>query len=242
MPAQSWRVGGIGTGVSTRRSTTCTAESPDEAARACSHARCRHVAEHHLGSRPVALTVIGPPHQPHVDAARRRACATDSTFCVGSAAASQECEAFGRRVARRWAPNRMDAFRRLLTSSTVRTNVLADVTPMRHDATAGLGAGGVSFMILECARDHGSALTPGCGVAGGVAGTGLTPAWSAWSCDRGPTPTLRLCTWRIRVTSAPEEVLSPYRRCLNRRRHIGGQLDGCSQLRCWRGNPQTAVA
>jgi hypothetical protein len=61
---QSWRVGGRGTGVSTRRSTSCTAESADEAARACSQAPCRHDAEHHLGSRPVALTLIGLPHHP----------------------------------------------------------------------------------------------------------------------------------------------------------------------------------
>ncbi|GAA4410592.1 hypothetical protein GCM10023168_30440 [Fodinibacter luteus] len=52
--------------VSTTRSTTVTAARPDAAARACSHARCRQVLEHHLGTRPRVGTVTSAPHQPHM--------------------------------------------------------------------------------------------------------------------------------------------------------------------------------
>ncbi len=44
--AQSPRVGVTGAGTSTRRSTTWTAERPDAAARICSYARRRQLAEH----------------------------------------------------------------------------------------------------------------------------------------------------------------------------------------------------
>jgi len=136
---QSCRVGGRGTGVATRRSTICTAESPDDAARACSHARCRHDAEHYFGSRPVALTVIGPPHHPHLEAARRRGCAAGSTACVDSAPGSSDKEAGGRcarsLVVLRRVVDRAGALRRLLMPPTVRIDVPADVTLMRHDAT-----------------------------------------------------------------------------------------------------------
>ncbi len=62
----------MGTGTSTRRSMTWTAARPDVAARACSQARCRQEAEHHLGMRPRALGSIAVPHHPHVVAARLR--------------------------------------------------------------------------------------------------------------------------------------------------------------------------
>jgi hypothetical protein len=59
---QSRRVGATGTRTSTRRSTMSTAERPEDAARACSQARCLQVAEHHLGIGPRRRGVIGPPH------------------------------------------------------------------------------------------------------------------------------------------------------------------------------------
>ncbi len=46
---RSRRVGVIGVGISTRRSTTWTAERPDAAARVCSPAWWRQVVEHHFG-------------------------------------------------------------------------------------------------------------------------------------------------------------------------------------------------
>lgn len=128
-------------GTSTRRSTIWTADRPDAAARDRSHARCRQDAEHHFGSRPVALTVIGPPHHPHVDAASLRACAADSTWGAAPAPVSPEGEELGRggnscldaptRVV-----DRRDALRRLLMPGMVRMAVPADVTPMRHDGSA----------------------------------------------------------------------------------------------------------
>ena len=60
-------------GTITARATIRIALRPDAAARACSHARLRHVEEHHFGIGPLARGVIGPLHQPHVVAAARRA-------------------------------------------------------------------------------------------------------------------------------------------------------------------------
>ncbi len=56
---------------STRRSTTRTAEWPEAAARDCSQARWRQLAEHQVGTRPRALGCIGWPHHPQAVAARR---------------------------------------------------------------------------------------------------------------------------------------------------------------------------
>ncbi len=69
---QSLRVGVAGTFTSTRRSTTRTAEMPKAAARDCSQARWRQLAEHQVGMRPRALGCIGWPHHPQAVAARRR--------------------------------------------------------------------------------------------------------------------------------------------------------------------------
>jgi hypothetical protein len=66
------RIGVTGTGTSTRRSTTSTADRPDAAARVCSQARCRQVAEHHFGIGPRLRGVMGPPHQAQSLAAFRR--------------------------------------------------------------------------------------------------------------------------------------------------------------------------
>jgi hypothetical protein len=85
MRGQSFRRLAIRVGISTRRSTTRTAARPEAAARDCSHARWRQEGEHDFGSRPVALTVIGPPHHPHVDAANLRACVPASAAALGSA-------------------------------------------------------------------------------------------------------------------------------------------------------------
>lgn len=127
-------------GTSTRRSTIWTADRPDAAARDCSYARCRQDGEHHFGSRPVALTVIGPRHQPHVDAANLRACPADSVGSAEPAAGSPDVEALGRRDdcglrARPGTADWRDAFRRLPMRAMVRMKVPADVTPMRHDGT-----------------------------------------------------------------------------------------------------------
>src|SRR3954469_13200029 len=46
-----------------------TAHRPEAAARVCSQARFRQVAEHHLGIGPLIRGVIGPSHHPHVVAA-----------------------------------------------------------------------------------------------------------------------------------------------------------------------------
>ncbi len=53
-------------------STTATAQRPGAAARVCSQARCRPVAEHHLGIGPRLRGLVGPPHQPQTVAAARR--------------------------------------------------------------------------------------------------------------------------------------------------------------------------
>jgi hypothetical protein len=54
-------VGTIGTCTATRRSTTSTPDRPEVAALACSHARCRQVAEHHFGIGPRLRGVMRPP-------------------------------------------------------------------------------------------------------------------------------------------------------------------------------------
>jgi hypothetical protein len=59
-------------GTRTIRSTISTALRPEAAARACSQARCRQVAEHHFGIGPRDRGVIARWHQPHVVAAARR--------------------------------------------------------------------------------------------------------------------------------------------------------------------------
>ena len=74
----------MGVGTSTRRSTTRTAARPEAAARDCSQARCRQDDEHHFGSRPVALTAIGPPHHPHVRAAARRGDVSVTSCGIGA--------------------------------------------------------------------------------------------------------------------------------------------------------------
>lgn len=50
----------------TTRSTTSTAQSPEAAARRCSHARCLQLSEHHLGIRPRAGTGKPLLHHWHV--------------------------------------------------------------------------------------------------------------------------------------------------------------------------------
>ena len=142
---QSWRLGAAGIGTSTLRSTIWTAARPEAAARACSQARCRQDGEHHFGSRPVALTVTGPPHQPHVDAASRRACVADTPSGAEPAPESPDAEALG--CGGGWGlgawtrvGDGCGAFRRLPMPAMVRMNVLANVTPMRHDGTARPGA------------------------------------------------------------------------------------------------------
>jgi len=92
------------------------------------------------------LTVIGPPYHPHVDAARRRACATDETASSDPAVGSPGGDAIGRRGCCALVARRAKSCRRLPTLLTVRIDVTADVTPIRHDATAGQSAGGVSVM------------------------------------------------------------------------------------------------
>jgi hypothetical protein len=57
----------------TTRSTTWTAPRPDAAARDCSQALCRHVAEHHFGIGPRDRGVIGWSHHPQALAAALRA-------------------------------------------------------------------------------------------------------------------------------------------------------------------------
>jgi hypothetical protein len=73
----------------TKRSTIWTADRPEAAARVCSQARFRQVAEHHLGIGPLVRGAIGPSHHPHVLAAARRALplagvVTDSAVAVRS--------------------------------------------------------------------------------------------------------------------------------------------------------------
>jgi len=134
-----------GFATSTRRSSTRTADKTEAAARACSQARWRQDAEQHFGSRPVALTVIGPPHHPHVDAASLRACAAESTGDTDAASESPGAETlscggdlgFDTRT-RAW--DRGEPFRRLPMRAMVRMDVPADVTPMRHDGSAEAGA------------------------------------------------------------------------------------------------------
>src|SRR4051812_40338375 len=135
---QSLRPAVAGLATSTRRSTTRTADSPEAAAPDCSQARCRQEDEHHFGSRPVALTLIGPPHLPHLDASCLRACVADSAHGAEPAPESPAPEALGcggnsSLGATPRAGDLRDAFRRLPMPAIVRMDVLADVTPMRHD-------------------------------------------------------------------------------------------------------------
>jgi hypothetical protein len=99
------------------------------------------------------LTVIGPPHHPHVDAASRRTCAADSTCAAELSPGSPDGETVGCPGdwgfdARPRGKDRREAFLRLLMPVTVRVNVPADVTPMRHDGTMVLDAPGVCLLIL----------------------------------------------------------------------------------------------
>jgi hypothetical protein len=92
----------------------------------------------------VALTVIGPPHHPHLDAACLRACVADSPHGAEPASESPDPEVLGCGGdsclgATPRAGDRRDAFRRLPMPAMVRMPVTTDVTPMRHDATDGPG-------------------------------------------------------------------------------------------------------
>ena len=64
--------------------TTVTAARPDAAARACSHARCRQVPEHHFGTRPRAGMFTSAPHQPHTTTC-------PGTLGAGRAPVVEEC-------------------------------------------------------------------------------------------------------------------------------------------------------
>ena len=102
----------------------------------------------------MALTLIGPPHHPQLDAACLRACVADSTHGAEPAPASPDPEALGcggdsRLGATLRTGDRREAFRRLLMPAMVRMHVTTEVTPMRHDATDGLDAPGVSLLILR---------------------------------------------------------------------------------------------
>ena len=98
--------------------------------------------------------MIGPPHQPQLDAADLRAFTADSTCGAAPAPGPPACEAFGSDAgwglgARTLGEDRRDAFRRLLMPARVRVNVPVDVTPMRHDGTMVLDAPGVIADDLE---------------------------------------------------------------------------------------------
>ena len=102
----------------------------------------------------MALTLIGPPHHPQLDAACLRACVADSTHGAEPAPESPDLEALGcggdsRLGATLRTGDRREAFRRLLMPAMVRMHVTTEVTPMRHDATDGLDAPGVSLLILR---------------------------------------------------------------------------------------------
>ena len=71
-------VGAVAVTVTTR-STMWTALRPEAAARDCSQARCRQVAEHHCGIGPRDRGVIAPWHHPHVVAVARRAAPRELT-------------------------------------------------------------------------------------------------------------------------------------------------------------------
>jgi hypothetical protein len=129
------------------------ADSPEAAARACSHARCRQDCEHHFGSRPVALTAMGPPHQPQVWAANRRGCAATSSSGTRLAPASADAVLGGdggwRLSPRTCGRVRCMPFRwRLPMPSSIRAVVHGAVTPMRHDGSLALDAPGVWYLIL----------------------------------------------------------------------------------------------
>ena len=177
---QSLRPAAAGLTTSTRRSTTRIADRPEATARDCSHARWRQDCEHHLGSRPVVLTVIAPPYHPQVRAASRRGCVAVSFGGVDPAARSGDTEALGggcKPSALTRVGDRRDALRRLPMLTMVRIPVPADVTPMRHDET--LGPGCVRCVLLDLvARQQGDA-----GVAIGLA-PGRSPGESL-SCPLG---------------------------------------------------------
>jgi hypothetical protein len=92
----------------------------------------------------VDLTLIGPPHHPHLDAACLRACVADSAHGAERVPESPDPEALGwdddsRLGATPRAGDPRDPFRRLPMPAMIRMHVTADVTPMRHDATDGPG-------------------------------------------------------------------------------------------------------
>ena len=96
--SQTRRVGVRGTRISTRRSTTFTADRPEAAALACSQARCRQVAEHHFGIGPRLRGVIGPPHHPQARAVSRRSRpATSAWGALDGVAPAGVCSAHWRR-------------------------------------------------------------------------------------------------------------------------------------------------
>ncbi len=151
---QSRRVGVAGTGTSTRRSTTSTAQRPDAAARPCSPARRRQPTDHHLGIGPRDRGAIAPPHQSHGSAAARRAPPTEDPR--GDASGRTDCSLLLRREARsrrcRSAPCRL--------FSTISSGARRDRLPLTDDDRGTAAPSSRRRAAREMAADGATATSP----------------------------------------------------------------------------------
>ena len=156
-PSRGSSMGAVGRGASTRtrftfvtvrttstgRSTTSTATSPDAAARRCSHARCRHVAEHHFGTLPRAATVTPAPHQPQVTLPRSvveplgSSCRCPAARASAARPGGGDCNA-ARRLALAWS--------RLLRFRAMRRLLCTHLLPDAHQVVLGGQQGGKHFV------------------------------------------------------------------------------------------------
>jgi hypothetical protein len=102
----------------------------------------------------VALTAMGPPHQPQVWAANRREGAATSSGGIKLAPASADAAVLGGDGGWRLCPRTRGWVRcmpvrwRLPMPSSIRAVVPGSVTPMRHDGSLALDAPGVWHLIL----------------------------------------------------------------------------------------------
>jgi hypothetical protein len=133
--AGSWAAAGT----VTTRSTTWTALRPDAAARDCSQALCRHVAEHHFGIGPRDRGVIAPWQHPHVDAAALRAIPFEPPPGFGSSGCGCRAEDRSCSCRRRRSRSRCLARYSLLPLLPMSLSVLGDVHEAGTTNSAGPG-------------------------------------------------------------------------------------------------------
>jgi len=127
-----------------------TAARSEAAARFCSQARCRQVAEHHFGIGPRLPSVIRPAHQAQVVAAARRARASARMAPESGGAASGCVAGTCRRRCRSRSRRRLrpSESRSLPMSGTIRASLQKPVTTIRCT----VNAAGVTVDDLEVFR------------------------------------------------------------------------------------------